>query len=156
MLAKDWHKRHPEYWYNEEVAKVIISENGISRTELLSYQSDISNGKFLQFQYQIFERQNCVESHVTDEESVIVDRGPDPLAFVEFHISHEAALKLAEESVGKSCLQHYKSRDCIVVILCPLDTIEDDNVRDVPTRREQLIFTENLKSLLTELSIPFK
>ena len=154
-LAKNWCERHPEFCRIDEVARVILSEKGISRRELLSYQSDLSNGKFLQFQCQIFDRQNYMESKISKEESVIVDRGPDPLAFVEHFISRGAALKLAEYPAAKTCLERYRSRNCVVVILCPLDSIEDDNVRDVPTRCSQLRYTECLKDLLKELNVPY-
>lgn len=156
MLVCDWCKKHPEYHCIHEVARDIMKEKNMSRPELHSYLRDTSNGKFEQFQCEIFQRQNCMELQAPDEQPIVVDRGPDPLVFNELHISHAAALKLAEDPSAKACLERYKLKTTIVVILCPLGSIEDDNVRNVPTTEQQLQFNEHLKSLLDEHGIPYK
>lgn len=154
-LAKDWCEKHKEYHHIEEVARDIMKEKSITRSDLMSYMND--GRKFFEFQYSIFEEQNRREHKLVEENcSFIADRGPDPLAFVCMHMGQITALELAELPASKSCLQRYRANNCRLIIVCPLDVIEDDSVRMVPTNKEQLQYTNYLRTLLDELNIPYK
>ena len=156
-FSNDWCKQHPEYRQVKEIARQIMRDKSLTRADLKSFLSSDGNGKFLEFQSDIFVGQNLQESElVKANHPFISDRGPDPLVFVEQHIDHDSALKLAELPAAKECLQRYRSKNCVVIIVCPLEEIEDDNVRIVPTNEEQLQYTEFLKALLQELNVPYK
>lgn len=155
-LANDWCEQHKEYQRIQEIAREIMKERSITRADLKSYLESEKKEKFLEFQYLIFEKQNFKETELELKQSFIADRGPDPLVFVEQNMDHDTALKLANSHAAKMCFQRYRSRNCTVVVVCPLDKIEDDYVRLVPTREEQLHYTECLKRFLEELHIPFK
>lgn len=155
-FSNDWCKQHPEYRQVQEIARQIMKDKSLTRADLKSFLTS-DNGRFLEFQSNIFVGQNLRESELVGENNpFITDRGPDPLVFVEQHIGHDSALKLAELPAAKECLQRYRSNNCVVIIVCPLEEIEDDNVRIVPTNEEQLQYTEFLKTLLQELSVPYK
>lgn len=154
-LADDWCQKHVEYHHIKEIAREIMRKNSISRADLKSF-IEKNKKKFFDFQHLIMEEQNIIETTLMERnQCFIVDRGPDPLVFMHQYISHESALKLAETDAAKSCLQRYRSKDCIVVVVCPLDTIEDDNVRMVPTHQEQIDYTECLTHILNDMNIPY-
>ena len=156
-LAEDWCRQHAEYHHIFEVARDIMKERSITRSDLESYLRSEKKEQFFEFQKQIFEDQNTRESDLEQKGfSFIADRGPDPLVFAEQCISHESSLKLAEVCAAKTCLQRYRSDKCVVVIVCPLDRIEDDSVRIVPTKEEQIQYTECLKRILQENNILYK
>ena len=142
----------------KEVAREIMRKNSITRDVLESFHKPENRGKFLDFQHSILVGQNDIETSLIKKNChFITDRGPDPLVFVEQHTAdHELAMKLADSDAAKACLQRYRSSRCVVVIVCPLDTIEDDNVRMVPTGEEQIQYTEYLKRILKELKVPYK
>lgn len=157
-LASDWCRQHMEYHHVREVARDIMKEQSITRADLKDFLRSENKNRFFEFQSKIFEEQNIRESALVEKNlPFIADRGPDPLVFVEQNIDHKSALKLADEShAAKMCLRRYRSDGCIVIILCPLDEIEDDNIRMVPSSEEQLQYTESLKSLLQLLNVPYK
>ncbi len=156
-LANDWCEQHSEYHHVKEVAREILRSKSISRDELMSFLDSEDKQKFFDFQDLIFEQQNIKETDLIQKKcSFIADRGPDPLVFVEQHIGHKSALKLADSYAAKMCLRRYCSNNCVVIVMCPLDEIEDDNVRMVPTHEEQIRYTECLKKILTEMNIPYQ
>lgn len=156
-MASDWCERHKDYHHIKEVARDIMKNNSITRADLKSFLDTKDKHRFFEFQQLIFEKQNSIEVTLTQKKcSFITDRGPDPLVFVEQHINHESAMRLADSHAAKMCLQRYRSKSCVVVIVCPLDKIEDDSIRMVPTHKEQLEYTECLKCILQELKIPYQ
>ena len=154
-LCNDWCKRHPQFYFVEEVARKVMKEKSIDRPKLHSYIQNISNGKFLQFHQDIFDQQNSVEQESSVREFVIVDRGPDPVVFITQSMSYDDAFKLANSPSARACFERYKSDDVVLVIMCPLDTIEDDGVRYVPTKDEQYEYVDILKHFLYHLGIQF-
>ena len=155
-LLRDWCNIHTEYKKITEVAREVMKERSITRTDLKLYLNNDSK-KFLDFQQAIFEEQNCQESRLVGAGcSFIADRGPDPLVFVMQGIDRVSAMKLADTEGAKLCLERYRSKNCIVVVVCPLEEIEDDNVRMVPTAEEQLKYNRYLQEILQDLKIPFK
>ena len=153
-LANDWCREHTEYHHIQEIARDIMKKRSITRADLKLFL-DGEKEKFWEFQSQIFEEQNARELELK-ELSFVADRGPDPLVFTELGISCDSAKELAETNSAKMCLDRYRSKDCVMVILCPLDTIEDDSVRIVPTKEQQIQYTECLKRILQELNVPYK
>ena len=155
-LLNDWCKEHREYKQVTEVARGIMKEMSITRSDLKMYLEN-DKQKFLNFQQAIFKEQNCRESSLLkDGASFIADRGPDPLVFVAQGIGHKSAMELAETEAAKMCLERYRSNNCIVIVVCPLEKIEDDHVRLVPTAEQQLQYTDCLQTLLSDLKISFK
>ncbi len=154
-LANDWCEKHQDYHFIQEVARNVMRNKGITRADLESYLQD-NKDNFLEFEHLIFKEQNDreVEFFVKDC-SFIADRGPDPLAFIMLHIDLKTALVLADSPEAKLCLQRYRCEESVLVILCPLDEIEDDNVRMVPTRAEQLQYTKHLQHILDLLKVPY-
>ena len=156
-LANDWCEIHTEYHHVQEVARDIMKERSITRSHLKAFLASESKAEFFEFQKQIFHGQNAREAVLVQQNvPFIADRGPDPLVFVEQNLDHNSALKLAETPAAKLCLQRYRLKNCAVIIICPLDKIEDDNVRMVPTSEEQIEYTKCLKQLLQDLNIPYK
>lgn len=155
-LLEDWCKKHTEYEKITEVARGIMKDGSITRIDLQYYLKN-DKQKFWEFQQAIFEEQNHKECDMlTSGTSFITDRGPDPLVFVLQNIDYSSAMKLAETNGAQMCLERYRSKNCRVIVVCPLDKIEDDCVRLVPTVDEQLQYTESLQKLLHNLKIPFK
>jgi nicotinamide riboside kinase len=156
-LAGDWCKAHTEYHHICEVARDIMKEQCITRTDLKEFLASENKVKFVDFQNQIFTEQNIRETLLVERNvPFIADRGPDPLVFIDQNLNYNSALELAETLAAKQCLERYRSKNCVVVIVCPLDDIEDDNVRMVPTSEEQIQYTECLKKLLQHLNVPYK
>lgn len=156
-LAGDWCKKHTEYHHVREVAREIMKDQSITRADLKEFLASENKVKFFEFQNQIFQEQNVREAFLVEKNfPFIADRGPDPLVFVEQNLSHDSALKLAETQAANLCLQRYRSKNCAVIIICPLEKIEDDNIRMVPTSEDQIQYTECLKQLLQMLNVPYK
>ena len=156
-LATDWCEKHKEYYHVKEIARDLMKNKSITRENLKTFMDSENKHKFFDFQQLIFEKQNSIETDlILNNSSFIADRGPDPLVFVERHIDHASALKLADSYAAKMCLQRYSSKNCVVIILCPLDKIEDDSVRIVPTREEQIQYIECLKRILQEMQISYQ
>lgn len=155
-LLNDWCNIHTEYKKITEVARGIMKDRSITRADLEFYLKN-DGQKFVDFQQAIFEEQNHQESKLIGTGcSFIADRGPDPLVFVMQSIDHATTMKLANTEGARLCLERYRSKNCIVVVVCPLDKIEDDNIRMVPTAEEQLKYTRYLQGILQDLKIPFK
>lgn len=155
-MLSDWCERHTEYKQVTEVARGIMNDLSITRNDLKYYLNN-EKQKFFDFQQAIFEKQNSEECYLLRSgSSFIADRGPDPLVFVEQGIDSDSAMKLANTSAAKVCLERYRSKHCLIIVLCPLEEIEDDSVRLVPTAEEQLKYTEILQKLLRDLKIPFR
>lgn len=156
-LAGDWCRKHTEYHRLREVARDIMKDRSITRDDLWDFLASQGKQKFFQFQDQIFQEQNTRETlFVQNDLPFIADRGPDPLVFVEQNMNFDSALKLAETQAAKMCLQRYRSKNCVVIVVCPLKDIEDDSVRMVPTNEEQIRYTESLKQLLQRFDVPYK
>ena len=153
-LATDWCSRHPNFKHIQEVARTIMEKRSITREDLTS---SLSGDKklFLDLQYWIFEEQNELErQHIQNGHSFISDRGPDPLAFASFYADSAAVEKLASTPSAISCLERY--RDCLIVILSPLEKCSDDGVRLMSTEyRDRILFTECLCSLLRNYGLPY-
>ena len=152
----DWCERHSHFHYMEEVARIVLKEQQIDRPKLHSFLNDTNDGSFFQLQQDIFDRQNTEEKKCEDYKYVIVDRGPDPLVFACQELGHEEALELSRSPSAKACLERYKDRNHVCVIMCPLDSIEDDGVRYVPTKEQQFEFVDILKNLLGQFDVPFE
>ena len=153
-LATDWCSRHPNFKHIQEVARTIMEKRSITREDLTS---SLSGDKklFLDLQYWIFEEQNELErQHICMGHSFISDRGPDPLAFASFYADSAAAEKLASTPSAISCLERY--RDCLIVLLSPLEKCSDDGVRLMSAEyRDRIHFTECLCSLLCNYGLPY-
>lgn len=156
-LAEDWCRKYTHYHHVKEVARDIMKKQKITRSHLKSFLATENKVEFFEFQEQIFHEQNAREAVLVEQNvPFVADRGPDPLVFVEQNMDHTSALKLAETPAAKSCFQRYRLKNCAMIVICPLDKIEDDNVRMVPTGEEQIQYTECLKRLLQDLNIPYK
>lgn len=156
-LAGDWCRKHSEFHHVREVARDIMRERSITRADLKAFLASENKADFFEFQHQIFKEQNAREASLFDRKSsFIADRGPDPLVFAEQNINHNSALELAETPAAKACLERYRSKNCIVIIICPLNEIEDDRVRMVPTSEEQVEYTKCLKQILAKLNVAYR
>lgn len=156
-LAGDWCGKHREYHHVREVARDIMKERSITRADLKAFLTSENKDEFFKFQNQIFEEQNVREASLVERKiPFIADRGPDPLVFAEQNINYKSALELAETQAAKMCLQRYRSKNCVVIIVCPLDEIEDDHVRIVPTSEEQIEYTQCLKHVLEKLNVAYR
>lgn len=155
-LLEDWCRKHTEYRQVKEIARGIMKDRSITRRDLEHYlKNDLQ--EFWNFQHAIFEEQNHQEYDMIQHNcSFIADRGPDPLVFAEQNIDHASAVKLADSHAAKKCLDRYRSENCVVVVVSPLDKVEDDNVRIVPTPEEQIKYTECLQRFLHDLKIPYE
>jgi len=140
----------------EEAARTVMKEQDIDRPKLHSFLNDLSNGRFFQFQLDIFNRQNIAEEKWKDYRFVIADRGPDPLVFACQALGRDEALKLSHSPSVQACLERYRHKDIVCVIMCPLDSIEDDGVRYVPTKEEQYEYVDILKDFLSHFDVPFE
>ncbi len=157
MLCRDWCNHHPEFHRVEEVARVIMKDKKIDRPKLECYVQNISDGNFMQFQQDIFDKQERVErKEMSEREYVILDRGPDPIVFAAQVVGHDAALKLGQSPSAQACFSDYKWNNSLLVIMCPLGEIEDDGVRYVPTRKEQYEYIDILKYFLGHYKVPFE
>ena len=154
-LATEWCKKNPEFHHIKEVARDVMNENSITRLDL--EKSLKTDGKeFLELQLLILNRQNKIEQDLCGElNSFVSDRGPDPICYAELHCGKKAADWLLEQPAAKSCMQKYQSGNYLVAVLCPLSTTSDDGFRLMPTKQEQLNFTEILCSLLRKCNVPF-
>ena len=155
LFCSDWCRKHPQFHLIEEVARIIMKEKSIDRPKLQSYIKNISNGEFQQFQQDIFDRQNLLEQESSVKQFTIVDRGPDPLVYMTQCVNYDEALKLAGSPSAQACFERYRSKDTILIVVCPLDTIEDDGERNVPNRKEQYDYINVLKHFLDKFAIPF-
>ena len=67
-------------------------------------------------------------------------------------MNKEAADQLAKTPAAKACVKRYQEH--LVVVLCPLENIVDDDVRWLPKYEEQVNFTKLLRKLLHKFRIP--
>ena len=78
----------------------------------------------------IFEEQNRQElAYCNPDTAVIVDRGPDPLAFLCQLKDQQAADDLSKTPAASACLERYRQPHCLMVVVGLLKEIKDDGFR---------------------------
>ena len=156
-MATDWARRHTDYHQIQEVARGVMRENNIDRNDMEeSLFHDPQKEVFLRLQRLILEAQDKYERELLQEHedcSFISDRGPDPIVFALVYASHEAAAALAESKAGQACLSRY--RRCLVVLVCPLLSVTDDNFRFVQESKHQELFTQRMSEILDKYQVPY-
>ena len=152
--ADDWCNKHPEFHHLTEIARGVMRDRGITREDLKESYNSEDKSFFLDFERLLFEEQNARESALPPGRPVILDRGPDPLAFVHFHVGQKEAEELASRPEAQRCLERYRQPNYLIVVVCPLDQPTDDGFRNVLSREEQLKFTLILRQILREEAVP--
>ena len=152
-LADDWQKKHQEYRYLVEVARDVMIKNSITGQDVRESVGD--KPVLVRLQNLIFEEQNRQEIALGDCKAVIIDRGPDPLAFMCQLKSKAAADELSTAPAAVACLERYRSCLVVVVGLLPTEP-EHDGLRMVQERDEQEEFTEILCSQLEKNGISYR
>lgn len=154
-LAEDWLKKHGEYDYLKEVARGVMEEHSIMRKDVDASLETKAKEVLVLLETLIFEEQNQQELALCDHEAVIVDRGPDPLAFLCQLKDQQAADDLSKTPAASSCLERYRQPHCLMVVVGLLGDIEDDGFRRVQGRVEQEEYTTILCSQLDKHRIPY-
>ena len=104
----------------------------------------------------IFEEQNRQElAYCKPDAAVIVDRGPDPLAFLCQLKDQQAADDLSKTPAASACLERYRQPHCLMVVVGLLKEIEDDGFRRVQGRGEQEEYTTILCRQLDKHQISY-
>ena len=157
-LAEDWLERHKEYGYLIEVARDVMKDNSITSQDVRASLATEEKGALVRLQNLIFEKQNRQELKLCDSKAVIIDRGPDPLAFMSQLYSEEAADDLARKPAAVACLERYRSSCLVVVVgLLPAEIApEHDGLRMVQEREEQTSFNAILCRQLEKHKIPYR
>ena len=154
-LAEDWVKKHPEYFYLEEVARKVMPENSITSKDVRESLKTPDKSTLVKLQNLIIEEQNKQELALGDRRYVISDRGPDPLAFLCQLKDEQAADDLSQLPSAVACLERYRT-NFLVVVVGSLKTIpEDDGFRMVQDDQEGKEFTEILCRMLVKHKIPY-
>lgn len=151
-LADDWIELHHEYARISEVARDVMKQHSLTRSDLIKSLKTAEKTEFLHLQTLIFDEQNRREIQF-ESQPFISDRGPDPLAYVCLKKSPEAADELAKTTAASACLDRY--RNSLVLVLGPLPTQSDDGFRMVQDRDEQEDFTRVLCEQLQKHRIPY-
>lgn len=153
-IGEDWCRKHPDFHHMQEVARDLMRERAITREHLKESLESDDKTFFLDFEHLIFVEQNTQELSLPRGCPFISDRGPDPLAFVQFHIGRKAAEKLALTPEAQACLQRYRQPNYLIVVVSPLDQPTDDGFRMVLPREEQIEFTHIQRQILREHQVP--
>ena len=154
-LAEDWLKKHREYAYLEEVARGVMDKNSIMREDVDASLETEAKEVLIRLETLIFEEQNRKELEFSGHEAVVVDRGPDPLAFLCQLKDQQAADDLSKTPAASACLERYRQPHCLMVVVGLLENIEDDGFRRVQPRREQEEYTEILCRQLDKHQISY-
>ena len=154
-LAEDWLRKHEEYAYLEEVARGVMEKNSIMREDVDESLKTQEKEVLIRLETLIFEEQNRQELSFSAHETVLVDRGPDPLAFLCQLKDQQAADDLSESPAAAACLERYRQSNCLVVVVGLLEDIVDDGFRRVQGRTEQEEYTEILCAQLDKHQIPY-
>ena len=154
-LAEDWLKKHGEYAYLEEVARGVMEKNSIMREDVDASLETEAKEVLIRLETLIFEEQNRQELAFCDHKAVVVDRGPDPLAFLCQLKDQQAADDLSKAPAASACLERYRQPHCLMVVVGLLEGIEDDGFRRVQHRREQEEYTTILCNQLDKHQIPY-
>ena len=157
-LAEDWLKKHGgEYEYLEEVARGVMEKHNIMRRDVDASLETEEKRVLIRLETLIFEEQNRQELAFRSRgcEAVIVDRGPDPLAFMCQLKDQQAADDLSKSTAASACLDRYRDH-CLVVVVGLLDDVEDDGFRRVQGRREQEEYTKILCNQLEKHQVPYR
>ena len=155
-LAEDWLKKHGEYEYLEEVARGVMEKNSIMREDVDASLETEAKEVLIRLETLIFEEQNRQELAFHKHEAVVVDRGPDPLAFLCQLKDQQAADDLSKTAAASACLERYRQPHCLMVVVSLLEGIMDDGFRRVQGRSEQEEYTEILCSQLDRHKIPYQ
>lgn len=138
-----------------ELARTIMEENKWTRETL---QAE-GWGLFVRLQEMILHRQDSIEQKcVAQQQGFVSDRGLDPLMYLATCRGVTDRARDWRAWKDTPCLQSLiaRHRRCLVVLLEPVEKLlKDDNERIVPTIAEAQLQTEQLKSILDELGIPF-
>ena len=153
-LAEDWCKKHEEYTYIVEVARDVMKKHGIMREDVRTSLKTPEKYALLRLQDLIFQEQNRQELAHESCKALIVDRGPDPLAFLCQLKDQTAADDMSKSPAASACIERYRS-SCLVVVVGLLETVDDDGFRMVQERQEQEEFTKILCSQLDRHHIPY-
>ena len=156
-LAEDWLKKHgTEYQYLEEVARGVMEKHSIMREDVDASLKTEEKRVLIRLETLIFEEQNREELAFQSRgyKAVVVDRGPDPLAFLCQLKDQQAADDLSQTPAASACLDRYRN-SCLVVVVGLLDNIVDDGFRRVQGRQEQEEYTQILFSQLDKHKIPY-
>jgi nicotinamide riboside kinase len=154
-LAEDWLKKHGEYAYLEEVARGVMEKNSIMREDVDASLKTKAKEVLIQLETLIFEEQNRQELAHANHEAVIVDRGPDPLAFLCQLKDQQAADDLSKTPAATACLERYRQPHCLMVVVGLLEDTVDDGFRRVQGREEQEKYTTILCRQLDKHNIPY-
>jgi nicotinamide riboside kinase len=155
-LAEDWLKKHGEYAYLEEIARGVMEKNSIMREDVDASLKTEAKEVLIQLETLIFEEQNRQELAYCDpDKAVIVDRGPDPLAFLCQLKDQQAANDLSRTPAASACLERYRQPQCLMVVVGLLEDTEDDGFRRVQERGEQEEYTTILCRQLEKHNIPY-
>ena len=155
-LAEDWLNKHGEYAYLEEVARGVMEKNSIMREDVDASLETEAKEVLIRLETLIFEEQNRQELAFHKHEAVVVDRGPDPLAFLCQLKDQQAADDLSKTAAASACLERYRQPHCLMVVVSLLEGIMDDGFRRVQGRSEQEEYTEILCSQLDRHKIPYQ
>lgn len=155
-LAEDWLNKHGEYAYLEEVARGVMEKNSIMREDVDASLETEAKEVLIRLETLIFEEQNRQELAFHKHEAVVVDRGPDPLAFLCQLKDQQAADDLSKTAAASACLERYRQPHCLMVVVSLLEGIMDDGFRRVQGRSEQEEYTEILCSQLNKHKIPYQ
>ena len=154
-LAEDWLKKHREYHHLEEVARGVMENNSIMRKDVDASLETEAKEVLIRLETLIFEEQNRQELAFCDHKAAVVDRGPDPLAFLCQLKDQQAAADLSKTPAASACLERYRQPHCLMVVVGLLEGIEDDGFRRVQGRSEQEEYTTILCSQLDKHQIPY-
>ena len=159
-LAEDWLKRHTEYDYLIEVARDVMGHHSITGKDVRDSLATEEKAALVKLQNLIFEEQNRQELdlELRNSKAVIIDRGPDPLAFMSQLNSEEAADELSRTPAAVACLERYRSSCLVVVVglLPPEIAPEHDGLRMVQPRDEQEEYNAILCRQLEKHKIPYR
>ena len=150
-LANDWCSKHKDFEHIQEIARDIMKANFITREDLLASLKTRKKECFFKLQCLILKEQNRREMELAGK-PFISDRGPDPFAYVSMHMGPEGVNQLVGTSEAKGYL--HRCRESLIVLLCPLQTATDDGFRMVPTKKEQMEFTKEMRGILRQYNVP--
>ena len=155
-LAEDWLKKHGDYAYLEEVARGVMERSSIMRKDVDASLETDAKEVLIRLETLIFEEQNRQElAYCNPDAAVIVDRGPDPLAFLCQLKDQQAADDLSKTPAASACLERYRQPHCLMVVVGLLEEIEDDGFRRVQERGEQEEYTAILCRQLDKYQISY-
>lgn len=155
-LAEDWLEKHGEYAYLEEVARGVMEKNSIMREDVDASLETEAKEVLIRLETLIFEEQNRQElAYCNPDAAVIIDRGPDPLAFLCQLKDQQAADDLSKTVAASACLERYRQPHCLMVVVGLLEETVDDGFRRVQGRGEQEEYTTILCCQLDKHQIPY-